>query len=97
MEFPTRGDVLYRGTSLIRNSALLGLYSRTMPRTLWWSWEEELFLMNEVPLYGGGAFLSGRGTPRIQVSGFGFRVSGLGFRVPGFGFRDSRFDFQVLS
>ena len=27
----------YRGTSLIRNSAPLGPYSRTMPRPLWWS------------------------------------------------------------
>ena len=34
----------YRGTSLIRNSFLLGPYSRPMPRVLWWS-------------YGGGSFL----------------------------------------
>ena len=27
----------YRGSSLIRNSALLGPYSRTMPRAPWWS------------------------------------------------------------
>ena len=27
---------LARGTSLIRNSAPLGPYSRTMPRALWW-------------------------------------------------------------
>ena len=27
----------YRGTSLIRESASLGLYSRTMPRAVWWS------------------------------------------------------------
>ena len=27
----------YRGTSLIRNSAPLGPYSRSMPRALWWS------------------------------------------------------------
>ena len=27
----------YRGTSLIRNSADLGPYSRPMPRALWWS------------------------------------------------------------
>ena len=26
----------YRGTSLIRNSALLGPYSRTVPKALWW-------------------------------------------------------------
>ena len=34
----------YRGTSLIRNSASLGLNSRNMPRALW-------FLMSEVPMY----------------------------------------------
>ena len=27
----------FRGTSVIRNSAPLGRYSRTMPRALWWS------------------------------------------------------------
>ena len=27
----------YRGTSLIRNRAPPGPYSRTMPRALWWS------------------------------------------------------------
>ena len=27
----------YRGTSLIRNNAPLGAYSRTMPMALWWS------------------------------------------------------------
>ena len=36
---------LYRGTSLKRNSAPLGPYSRTMPRALWRSWG------------GGGCFL----------------------------------------
>jgi len=40
----------YRGTSLIRNSAPLGPYSRTMPRTIW------------RPL-GGGAVSYERGTP----------------------------------
>ena len=30
------GEGLYRDTSLIRNSAPLGLCSRTMPRALWW-------------------------------------------------------------
>ena len=28
---------MYRGTSLMRNRASLGTYSRTMPRALWWS------------------------------------------------------------
>ena len=27
----------YRGTSLIRNSPLLGPYSRNIPRVIWWS------------------------------------------------------------
>jgi hypothetical protein len=27
----------YRGTSLIRNTPLLGPYSRTLPRVIWWS------------------------------------------------------------
>jgi len=42
--------VAYRGTSLTRNSAPLGPYSRTMPRALWWSEGGGLFLMSEVPL-----------------------------------------------
>ena len=29
-------SITYRGTSLIRNSAPLGLYRSTMPRALWW-------------------------------------------------------------
>ena len=35
-----RGDAPkeYRGTSLIRNNPSLGLYSRLMPRALWWSY-----------------------------------------------------------
>ena len=40
----------YRGTSLIRNSAPLGPYSRTIPRVLWWSQGGGLFLMSEVSL-----------------------------------------------
>ena len=30
------GGFAYSGTSLIRNSTLLGPYSRDMPRALWW-------------------------------------------------------------
>ena len=41
----------YWGTLLIRNSAPLGTYSRTMPRVLGGSWGGGLFLMGEVPLY----------------------------------------------
>ena len=40
-----------RGASLIRNSAPLGPYSRTMPRALKWSQGEELILMSEVLLW----------------------------------------------
>ena len=29
--------IVYRGTSLIRNSDPAGPYSRNMPRALWWS------------------------------------------------------------
>ena len=31
------GPLRYRGTSLIRNRAPLGPYSRTIPRVIWWS------------------------------------------------------------
>ena len=41
---------VYRGTSLIRNSAPLELYRRKMPRNLWWSLGGGLSLMSEVPL-----------------------------------------------
>ena len=41
----------HRGTSLIRNSAPLGSYSRTMSRTLWWPYGGLLFPMSEVTLY----------------------------------------------
>ena len=41
----------YRGTSPIRNTPLLGPYSRTLPRVINWSYGGGLFLMSEVPLY----------------------------------------------
>ena len=41
----------YRGTSLIRNCAPLGPYSRIMPRALWWPSGGGRFIMSEVPLY----------------------------------------------
>ena len=41
----------YMGTSLIRNIAPIGLYSRTIPRALWWVLGGGPFLMSEVPLY----------------------------------------------
>jgi len=56
----------YRGTSLIRNRAPPGPYSRTMPRALWKS--------------QGGAFSDERGTPGRFGVGDG-RVSGVGCRV----------------
>jgi len=52
----TRSDTMralpttYRGTPPIRNSALLGPYSRTMHRALWKPLGGGLFLMSEVPL-----------------------------------------------
>jgi len=42
----------YRGTSLIRKSAPLGPYSRSIPRALWWSWGGGGGLLSEVPLHG---------------------------------------------
>jgi len=47
----TSREVRYRGASLIRNRHLVGPYSRTMPRLLWWSYGGGRFLMSEVPLY----------------------------------------------
>ena len=49
---PSRPHGLYRGTSLIRNSAPLGPYSRTMLRALWWYWGEGLSFMSAISLYG---------------------------------------------
>ena len=43
----------YRGTSLIRNTPLLGPYRRSIPRVLWWS-------------SGGGAVSYERGTPEVM-------------------------------
>ena len=40
----------YRGTSVMRNSAPLGSYSRTMPRAMWKPKRGGLFLMSEKPL-----------------------------------------------
>ena len=45
---------VYTGALLMRNSAPLEPYTRTMPRALWWSQGGVLFLMSEVPLYTSG-------------------------------------------
>ena len=42
--------IQYRSTAIIKNSALLGNYTRTMPRALWCPLGGGLFLMSEVPL-----------------------------------------------
>jgi hypothetical protein len=42
---------LYRATSLVRKTALLGPYSRPMPRALRWVLGWGRFLMSEAPLY----------------------------------------------
>ena len=44
----------YRGTLLMGNTTLLGPYSRTVPRALWWSKGGGLFLLSEVPLFSPG-------------------------------------------
>ena len=49
----------YRGSSLIRNHAPLGPYSRTVQRALWGPYGGGLLLMSEVPL--------------CQVGGLGLR------------------------
>ena len=46
----SESDLKYRGTSLIRDTPILGPYCRTIPRFLWWSKGRGLFLMIEVPL-----------------------------------------------
>ena len=63
----------YRGTSLIRNSAPVGPYSRTMPRALWW-------------FQGGAGSSYKRGTPvggRWVIEGSRCRVEGEEFRAQG--------------
>ena len=47
----------YRSTSLIRKTPLLGPCSRTIPRILWRSQEEGLFLITEVPLHHARLFV----------------------------------------
>ena len=44
-------DLYSKGTSLIRNSAPLGPYSRPIPRIFWRSWGGRRFIMSKVPLY----------------------------------------------
>ena len=41
---------VYRGTSLMRNTPLLGTYSRSIPSVIYLSRGGGLFLMREVPL-----------------------------------------------
>ena len=48
--FRVQGCGVDRGTSLNKNSAPPGPYSRNMPRAPWWSQRGGLFLMSEVPL-----------------------------------------------
>jgi hypothetical protein len=47
---PVESVELYRGTSLIRNTPLVGPRSSPVPRDLWWSYRGWRFLMSEVPL-----------------------------------------------
>ena len=67
------GLEVYRGTSRIGNTPLLGPYGRTIRRVLWWSWG------------GGEAVSHERGTP----VGFGVRFVGLSSvsGVEGYGFK----------
>ena len=54
--YGTESRPSYRGTSLIRNSAPLGPYSRTMSRAPLEAPGEGMFLTSEVPLYGGSVW-----------------------------------------
>ena len=45
-----RSSVVYRGTSLIKDTPLLGPYSRTTPRALRWPVGRGLFPISEVTL-----------------------------------------------
>ena len=60
---------LLQGTSLIRESAPLGPYSRTMPRALWWSEGGGLILTSEVSLYRGASLTLGGETLPSQHGG----------------------------
>ena len=76
-------SALYRGTSLIRNSPLLGPYSRTVSRALWWPPGGGLFLISEVPLYGVTS-----GSPQVEDSRVGRSARAL---VRGVGVIDQTF------
>ena len=72
-----RHRCVYRGASLIRNSAGLGPYSRTMPRAL----------CVQIPAQVMSALSTGQvvSTDGFMVSRLGVRVEGLGWRVWGTG------------
>ena len=71
----------YWGTSLIRNSALLGLYGRNMPRVMWWSWGVGVSLQRGTPVnlrthisqrpVSHGNLFHGRGTSAGPCGGYG--------------------------
>ena len=75
------------GTSLIRNTPLLGRYSRTIPRVLWWSLWGGLFLMSKVPLCmelnieWGEGIISVRCRAKMAHVRQSRPDSGLGFQV----------------
>ena len=54
-----RPSVRLQGYLAHKNPPLLGPFSRPIPRALWWSKGGGLFLMSEVPLYGGLEYYSG--------------------------------------
>ena len=68
-------NLWYRDTSLMRNRAPLGSYSKTMPRAPWRPCGLMLFLMSEIHLYIIGTPLWH--IPR-RVQDSGFKVWGLG-------------------
>ena len=58
----------YRGISLIRNSAHLGPYNRTMPRVPRLSWGRGVFLISEVPLCSERRDFSAAAAPHVSKS-----------------------------
>jgi len=66
------------GSSVIRNRAPLGPYSREMPRALWRPYGGGLFLMSEVPLYRGCVSKALENVPKVVEIGSRDIPPGLG-------------------
>jgi len=54
-----------------KNPPLVGPYSSPMPRDLWWSWGDWVFLMSEVPLYTHNPLVAPRAVS-VRARGLAF-------------------------